>query len=258
MTWFENEAQNNDPGGLRGENKWRWDKEKINDALIKLYNPSIAAPDPTTPFESASSPAILLISLGKAVCFDDMYSEVLAILRSRAGVTEVTCLASAMQHLSKPHKEYTAIVITDSSVKEKEFLAIQEKLVKYTLAGGTVILGFDFCRFDTCRNLEHFLTNTWSLDWKVVENSTVATFTLNAQSNLVFMRHKLPSLYEMKAALLLSDVKPEDRVYIENANSVLSGAVFSKYGDGYLGWIGHTSTMGNAGTSELLLPMCGV
>ncbi|KAL7621064.1 hypothetical protein AAE478_008376 [Parahypoxylon ruwenzoriense] len=40
MSWFETFASNKDPEGLRGEMKWRWDKERINADLRVLAEAS--------------------------------------------------------------------------------------------------------------------------------------------------------------------------------------------------------------------------
>jgi Plasmid pRiA4b ORF-3-like protein len=249
IAWFEKFASNKDPRGLRGEMRWRWDQDRINAVLRELDNPTRAA-------RPSNSHSALLISLDKKAFFDEMYSEVIAELRSKVGVTEVTHIASAMHHLSKP-KKYAAVVVTDPAVMEDDFIAIQEKLVDYAYAGGTVVLGFHFSSFAQPDKLCRFFKNSWALNWKVGDYLR-STFSLNPQANSAFMscRHpNLPHQYSMKA-LHLSNTKPEDRIYISDPGSAQSPAIYAKYGYGYLGWIGDVNT--EVGTTYLLLTMCGV
>ena len=252
ISWFETFASNKDPRGLRGELKWRWDKDRINAVLSELDEPSGGAPRSSNALLS-----VLLISLDKLEFFDEMYSEVIAKLRSKARVTEVTHIASAMQHLSKAQEEYAAIVVTDPAIMEDYFITVQRKLVEYARAGGTVILGFHFSSFARPDELTVFFKDRWALNWKPGDYHR-STFSLNPRANPVFMsRHhpNLPHEYSMKA-LHLCNTKPEDRIYVSSPGSAQSPAIFAKYGNGYLGWIGDVNT--EIGTTELLLTMCGV
>lgn len=86
MYWFENTAHNKDPRGLRGVAKYAWDKDEINAILEALDNSYLPA-RPTS---------IILVSLTKESWFDLMYASVLAQLRSKATIGEVTDGISAM------------------------------------------------------------------------------------------------------------------------------------------------------------------
>jgi hypothetical protein len=251
MSWFEEYASNKDPAGLRGELKWKWDKDRTNQVLAELNVPSGAMTTSPT-----SSHSVLLISLNKQPFFDDMYSQVMAKLRSKADVTEVTHIASAMQHLLVAH-QYAAAVVTDPEVMDKGFIAVQEKLVDYARAGGTVVFGFHCSSFVRPNDLARFFKETWSVNWKSGDY-TRSMFSLNHQANSVFRSrrgHNLPQQYSMKA-LHLRGTRAEDRIYISSPSSNQSPAVFAKYGDGNLGWIGDVNT--EDGTTELLLTMCGI
>ncbi len=249
IEWFETYASNKDPGGLRGELKWKWDKARINEILAEFNGPS---GDPTS--LQSSSRSVLLISLEKQSFFDDMYSEVMAKFRSKTDMTEVTHIASAMQQLSKA-SQYAAIIATDPEVMEDDFIAVQQGLINYARAGGTVILGFHFSSFAQPNKLNCFFKDSWNLCWKSGDY-TRSTFTLNPRATL--MSRRGPNLlqeYSMKA-LHLRGTKSEDRVYVSSPGSAQSPAIFGKYGDGYLGWIGDVNT--EIGTTELLLTMCGI
>lgn len=251
IDWFETYASNKEPEGLRGEKKWKWDKDGINTVLTEL---GALPKDRDGPETSRTS--ILLVSLDRQPFFDNMYSEVLAKLRSKVTMTEVTHIASALHHLSQAEKLYNAVVVTDPSVMEPDMLAVQEKLVDYVQDGGTVILGFLFASFAQWPDLTRFFKKTWNLDWESGDYGR-ETFFLNPRANHTFMSRRQPDLphqYSMKA-LHLKNTKPAERIYISNSNSAQSPAVFARHGHGFLGWIGDVNT--EEGHSELLLSMCG-
>lgn len=107
MNWFETSASNKDLDGLRGEKKWKWDKDGINTALKEL-----------TLLEVANK-SFLLVSLYKQSYFDETYAEVLDRLRSKLAVTEVTAISSDLLHLSVASTRYKAVVVTDPSVMNR-------------------------------------------------------------------------------------------------------------------------------------------
>jgi hypothetical protein len=140
---------------------------------------------------------------------------------------------------------------------EDNFIVVQDKLVGYAKAGGTVILRFLFGGFAERDKLNRFFKDWWTLNWKVGDY-TRSTFSLNSRANPVFMRHRQPDLpqqYSMKA-VHLSNANLEDRIYLSSPHSAQSPAIFAKYGHGYLGWIGDVNT--EDGTAELLITMCSV
>lgn len=248
MSWFEEDASNKDPEGLRGELKWKWHKDKINQVLAELHVP----PKTTV----TSSPSVLLISLDKNSFFDQMYSRVLAKLRFKAKVMQVTHIASAMQHLSVAHR-YVAAAVTDPEVMEKRFVAIHEKLVDYARTGGAVVVGFHCSNFVQFDDLTSFFKDTWSVNW-TSGDYTRSEFLLNPRANPAFLSCRTPDLpqqYSMKT-LHLGRTRVEERIYISSPSSTQSPAVFTKYSNGYLGWIGDVNT--EDGTTEVLLTMCGV
>ncbi|RDL40136.1 uncharacterized protein BP5553_00115 [Venustampulla echinocandica] len=237
------------------QNPTKGQKEEIswiNTVLSQLEGAAGAASG-----SSSTLPTVLLVSLDKQPWLDEMYSAVLAKLRSKAVVTEVTHIASTLQHLSKSHEEYAAVVMTDPAVMEDKFIAVQEKLVDHARDGGTVILGFLFSALAQPDKLDKSFKDRWALNWKYSDYCR-SMFSLNPRANLVSTssRHpNLPHQYSMKA-VHLRDTKPEDRIYVSDHGSAQSPAVLAKYGYGYLGWIGDVNT--EIGTTEVLLAMCGV
>jgi hypothetical protein len=251
--WFKSHANNKDPEGLRGEAKWKWDKERINAVLAEL-NSATAYLDAA---QTVASQSILLISLHRPPYFDKMFSETIATLRSRATVVEVTHIASTLDHLAVGQR-YAAIIATDAALLDKAFIAVAEKLVEYAWDGGTVILGFQFSNSCTLPDLKAFFKNSWSLTWEGGSYQR-DSYAVNRRANARFTGGKYPNLkpYSMKA-LSLKNIKVEDRVYLStNMPRDESPAVFARYGNsGHLGWIGDVNTEG--GTTELLLAMCNL
>ncbi|KAI9641353.1 hypothetical protein NHQ30_010155 [Ciborinia camelliae] len=249
MTWFEEKAHNKDPKGLRGAAKYTWDKDRINSVLQELDTSNSARP--------ASS--ILLISLAKEFWFDEMYAAVIAKLRSKTTVKEVTSGISAMKHLGESKiQNYTTIILTDAAIMEPRFIVVNDKLVGYAKSGGTVIFGFMMPTLAEPPTFERFMKESWGLNWRFGDY-TRETYVVNPRAHLNQNRQLEP--YSMKA-LSLQNAEIEDRVYSgpERARHQ-SPAIFAKYGSngtkqGHVGWIGDVNT--EEGTTTLLLAMCGL
>jgi len=251
ISWYEKYAGNRDSDGLRGEKKWKWNKDTVNNALSELGQSSVVASS------SDSTHTILLISFGKISSFDEIYWENLAKLRSRAKLIEATDVISAMAHLSKPEEKYAAVIITDPAIMKEKFAVIQNKLVSYVEAGGIVIFGFLFAAFAKFDDMDAFFEDIWSLDWTVAAY-TRSELVINPRANSVLLNHphaKLSQKYTMKA-VHLSGTKVEDRAYVTKPRSANSPAIFTRYEKGFLGFIGDVNN--GSETAELLLAMCMV
>ncbi|KAI9054635.1 hypothetical protein LZ554_001788 [Drepanopeziza brunnea f. sp. 'monogermtubi'] len=252
IEWFETIASNKDREGLAGEKKWMWDKDRINTVLRELDQHL-----KTTPVPGGAKPSILFISLMKMPFFDVMYAPVLTKLRSRANISEVRHIGSAMQQMSNAQQDYVAVIVADPGVMIGGHIAVREKLVEYATAGGTLIIGFHVSGFCNPHALNAFFRNTWSLDWEFASYLR-RDFTLNFLANpglLSRVHCDLPKKYSMKA-LHLKGSEPAERIYVSSPTHNESPAIFANYGDGYLGWIGDVIT--EEGTTELLLTMCGI
>ena len=255
--WFETKAANKDPKGLKGENKRRWDKDRINAVLRELGHPVGAGAAPSS---SKSLRSVLVVSLEKDSPFDGVYADALAKLRSKAIVNKVTHIVSAMKHLSMGG--YAVVVVTDTGVMEKDLVAVKQKLVDFAKAGGTVIFGFFFARYAGRDLMAMFFEDKWDLKWKFEKGHDHETFTLNprARANFLFSNRQDEGLLDEYSveALLLSGAEPENLIYVANPQdpNFRSPAVFAKYGKGFLGWIGDVNTEVN--TVTLLLTMCGI
>ncbi|KAG8625716.1 hypothetical protein KVT40_006117 [Elsinoe batatas] len=255
--WFERFASNGDPEGLRGELKWRWDKENINRVLAEHRT---SRPNR----QQSCLPNVLLLSLGKVEWFDEMYGPLLSQLRAKATVIERTHISSVMEALSTALSSYAAVVITDATILQSEMEAVRSKVVDYARNGGTLLISFSFSSFATPPLAKRFFKDTLGVDWSFggYERST---FQLNMHPQTTLYRRgseseataydELKEEFSMKA-LHLKDVAENDRVYIAPHGSRQTPAAFSKYGEGYLGYIGDVNTEVEVG--PLLLRMCGV
>ncbi|KAF5871365.1 putative u1biquitin-specific peptidase protein [Botrytis fragariae] len=250
IDWFEEEAHNKDSYGLRGAAKYTWDKEKLNIALKELDTSSL----------SGDALSILLVSLGKEYWFDGMYVDVIAKLRSKTTVREVTDSISAMKHVRNAIQNYLAIIVTDAVFMLPTYLAINRELIEYVKSGGTVIFGFMIANLAEPPTFEkYFSSSGWGLNWKF-GTYTRDTYEVNSQAHLTKSCKATLESYGMKA-LSLKNAKPEDRVYAGPGSARnQSPAIFAKYGrnetkQGYVGWLGDVNV--EEGTTKLLLAMCG-
>ncbi|KAF7944192.1 hypothetical protein EAE96_010594 [Botrytis aclada] len=243
MSWFENEAHNKDPRGLRGAAKYTWDKDRIN-AILEEFDTS------KLPGHFGS---ILLVSLAKESFFDQMYASALTQLRSKTTIKEVTYGASAMKCIEESHN-FGAIIVTDAAIMEFEFNTISQKLVEYAKAGGVLIFGFLTPSLAAPPKFEK-LMESYGLDWKFGDY-TRETYNINRMADLNKKYNLMP--YSMKA-VSLKNARPEDRVYSGPGRAKdQSPAIFTKYGShgGQIGWIGDVN--GEEETTTLLLAMCGL
>ncbi|KAF7921056.1 uncharacterized protein EAE97_011324 [Botrytis byssoidea] len=243
MSWFENEAHNKDPRGLRGAARYAWDKDRIN-AILNELDTSKLPGHPTS---------ILLVSLAKESWFDQMYASVLTELRSKTMIKEVTDGASAMKCIEETQK-FGTIIVTDAAIMEPEFVAISRKLVEYAKARGILIFGFLLSSLTEPPKFEE-LMKSYGLGWKFGDY-TRETYDINKMADLNKKYNLMP--YSMKA-VSLKNTRPEDRVYSgPGRDKNQSPAVFAKYGSsgGRIGWIGDVN--GEEETTTLLLAMCGL
>lgn len=261
MSWFENEAHNKDPRGLRGVAKYAWDKDRINATLETLDNSYIPV-NPTS---------ILLVSLAKEFWSDLMYDSVFAQLRSKSEIREVTVGefrskveirevtdgVSAMKGIEES-QNFDAIIVTNAAIMESEFVAINQKLAEYAKAGGVLIFGFSVPSLTEPSKFEK-LMEIYGLDWKF-GYCAGETYNINEMDDLNKENSLMPySLmpYSMNA-LCLKNVKPDDRVYSGSGRAEdQSPAIYAKYGSsgGRIGWIVDVS--GEKETTAVLLAMCG-
>jgi hypothetical protein len=141
ITRFENTAGSKFPGGLRGDLKWKWDKETMNQSLtIQRLELDENSRD-TTACPNLTSTVLrstLTISCSKESGFDESFIPVLTKIRRKSSVMEVIELINALQHLSKS-KEDTPIVVGHTAILGEEFIGIEKELANYAHAGGTVI-----------------------------------------------------------------------------------------------------------------------
>lgn len=261
MTWFEEKAEKTDPSGvflnpnasgLRGAEKYMWDKDSKNKILEELDTSKLPS----------NGSSILVISLARRSWFDNMFDAMLAKLRSKTLLKEVTHISSAMKCLEgSPIQKFATIIVTDHAIMEQEFAAVNKKLIEYTKSGGTVVFGLMMPNLASPPIFDRFFEDGiggsgWGLNWKFGTYSR-ETYNANNQSHLASKFQGKLDPYNTKAVSLLN-AKPEDRVYLNEENQ--SPVIFAKYGNsetkqGYVGWLGDVNA--EQETATLLLAMCG-
>ncbi|KAF4628359.1 hypothetical protein G7Y89_g9793 [Cudoniella acicularis] len=259
IKWFETQTGNQNSEGLRGGKKWTFDKDKINSILSKLDQ----QPLPYTSAALNTRHSIILLSLEKKPFFDTIYAEAIKELRSRAGVAELLDTASAIKHLQKALSSakvnYPTVIATDPCVMNDKYIAVQENLIKYTKAGGTVIFGFDCGRWCKPDKVNRFFMNMIDLGWKYGDYQR-ANFSQNPHVNPAFKSRREQLLWHQyqTEALVLANAALEDQVFVNFSEdpSSRSSALFAQYGKGYVGWIGDLRP--ERGTIQVLLSMCEI
>jgi hypothetical protein len=131
--------------------------------------------------------------------------------------------------------------------------------VDYTNDGGIVIFGIAFSSFVLPDHLARFFKDKWALNWELSPSHRYM-FAINPRTrdNPLFTDERHLGLldeYSMRV-VFLSGPKPEDFIYVAGPDRAQGPAVFVKYGNGFLGWIGDINQ--EIGTTQLLLTMCGV
>lgn len=206
---------------------------------------------------------VLLISLEAPPWPIDLYDEQFAALRTKANVVEPTSSQEALDHLSSSNSHIAAVLVTEPSIMKRKNQAISTKLVEYTLAGGTVILGCLCASNSKPSDTNRFFQDVWGLPWKVGAYYRT-TSKLNQMANPRFHQDRyasLPNSYSMKA-VHLKGVPSEARVYVPSDESVIESAVFAPepvptpwqtpmvfapFGQGYLGWVGDVNAEEGSG-----------
>ncbi|KAI9878395.1 MAG: hypothetical protein M1830_001025 [Pleopsidium flavum] len=218
-----------------------------------------------------NTPSILLISLEPSPWPMDLYDELFTTLGTKATVTEVTSSKTALEHLSSPSSP-TAVLLTESSIMKAKNRALSTRLVEYTRAGGTVILGCQCSSMSRPSDINRYFNDTWGLPWKSGAYHRT-TFQLNPVGNARFREGRYSSLakfYSMKA-LHLKGVPVEGRVYVSSDDSTLESAVFApvpvgnpqespmvfaQVGNGYLGWVGDVNA--EKDSTRVVMAMCNL
>ena len=214
-----------------------------------------------------NTPQILLLLLAQHELFDNMYGQLCSEISTKFSTVRKNTVDDAYTFLSSTKP--SAVLVADGGVALKRNTHLQRSLVRYAKAGGTVIFGCLFSSFVTPPDLGH-LFNKFELQWKSGDYHRT-TFALNDAVKPVFgeqIYKKLEKSYSMKS-LHLQYTPSTAKVYVPTESSRVESrvfppgaveqlqtpAVFHKYGQGFLGYIGDVNN--EEGSQALLLAMLG-
>jgi hypothetical protein len=221
---------------------------------------------------------VLLISIEDMSWLGDMYSSFIAQLNSKSDLVEVNQVADAVQKINNGPQ---AVLLFEPSLMNKKqrgkHQTLNDALVSYVRAGGTVVFGCQCSSHVRPPDLEWYFSTIWNLPWTA---GNYARYDFQMDPGMEQIKRKnLPTAYNVKA-LQLKDVEPGDVVYHEHgeAHGLLTGmyragmidfnphgpnpganggpVIWKKYEDGYVGWTGDVNNEG--GTQEITLRMCGL
>ncbi|KAI0776992.1 hypothetical protein BD413DRAFT_524578 [Trametes elegans] len=213
---------------------------------------------------------VLIISLEKDSWVDEMYAQLYQALRKNATVHEISDARAAASVLSSNTPPFS-VLVSDAGIASSKHVPLLNRLVRYARAGGRVVLGMqlgNYLRLDTASSF----FRAWGLDWDAGSYFRT-TFALNPAGlpPPLSATALFPSL-SMKA-LHVKNAPRECAVYLPTAQSRLeslvyaptpisgdmaaeSPAVFTRVGEGYLGYVGDVNA--EQGSIRLLIEMCGV
>ncbi len=164
------------------------------------------------------------------------------------------------------------------SAKQTKHQALNNALVAYAKAGGTVIFGCQCSNHVTPPDLRWYFSTIWNLPWQM---GSYARFDFKPSAAVGRINGKaLPEEYNVKA-VQLKDVDKDSVVYREQGESYSLTArlmqqgmlgpqpqeskvrsrnsgpvIWKKYADGWVGWLGDVNN--EEGTRQITMMMCGL
>ena len=214
-----------------------------------------------------TAPQILIVLLAQKELFDDMYGPFCSRLSTQFSFVRKNTIDDAYTYLSGANP--SAVLVADGGLASKQNGHLQKSLVRYAKAGGTVLFACLFSSFVRPLDLVS-LFKKFELEWTGGDYHRT-TFALNAAAKPVFgesIYKKLEKSYSMKS-LHLKKTPSSARVYIPTESSRTdsmvfspsevdqqqSPAVFYKYDQGYVGYIGDVNN--EEGSQALTMAMLG-
>ncbi|KAF5386644.1 hypothetical protein D9615_002037 [Tricholomella constricta] len=166
---------------------------------------------------------------------EDYKKPTLTALSNKIPIKKAVSSEEALTHLDSPH--LAGVFVADAALTERKHSQVLSKLVQFTKAGGSVVIGGSFSSWVTPPAMAPFFANNWGIKWKSGSYHR-AMFSLNASHDVAKSNPDLPSSYSMKALHIIG-VAPGTVVYREQgANPTESPAVRVRCGKGHLGYIG--------------------
>lgn len=128
--------------------------------------------------------------------------------------------------------------------------------MEYAKGGGTVVFGGVVSSFARPDDMRSYFSHEWSLSWEMGsyhrEVFSVNQWILSVEGRERFSG--LPSSYSMKD-VQIKGADQKDSIYVGHGGATESPIVFSKSGNGYVGWIGDVNTEDE--TIQVVKVMCG-
>lgn len=227
--------------------------------------PSFSGP-PSSP--ASGRRTIHLLELEDYSWLGDRYDEFHAQIKASSDYSKSVKVGTAIDSVaSNPN----AVVLFEPSVrnmkKQVKHQVLNETLVAYVKAGGTVVFGCQCSNHVSPNNLEWYFDAIWGLPWKF---GNYARFEFEPNPNVNRINEKaVPSRYNAKA-VKLNNVDENAVVYWQAGESYsMAGlptpssqgnksgpVVWQKYGEGYVVWLGDVNN--EVETGELTRIMCGI
>ena len=201
---------------------------------------------------------ILLLPLAQEELFNQMYTPLCSQISAKYTTVRKTTVDDAYSFISS--SKPAAVLIADGGLALKKNNHLQRSLIRYAKAGGTVIFGCLFSSFVRPSDLGD-LFQKFDLGWKSGDYHRT-TFILNEAMKPIFGQQAYKTLeksYSMKC-LHLQNTPASARVYVPTESSravdqLQCPAVFHKYGEGFVGYIGDVNN--EEGSEALTLAMLG-
>jgi hypothetical protein len=220
---------------------------------------------PTTKLEKAE---ILFLSLAPKDFFDTSYASLVAELEKRSLMSRVKTADGALLYLGATCPR--AIIITDEGITLSKHSSVFESVENYLRAGGTVIIGLQFCT-NTEKDMFNALFRGFGLTWTRGANHRT-DFCFNTSCTQL-PPHVLPTempLLPSMQVLHIKGAKLEQKIMIpvpgamtqsqvllaERVDETQAAVVCEQVGKGFLIYNGNFGS--DEGSVELMRVLCGL
>ena len=144
-------------------------------------------------------PFIMVLSFTNVGFFTEVYGDLLAKLQNKIEVLHGLSNERVIDLISSP--DLSGIFVTDTAIVNHQNAYLLGKLVEYTKAGGTIVLGGTLSASITCDELKKFFSDSWSMPWEMGDY-TRTHIMINGKHELAKKSTSLPSSFCVKAVHL--------------------------------------------------------
>ena len=199
---------------------------------------------------------IVLITLEDYSWLDDMYDSFYAPIRARCDLLDVHRVNDAIADIAS---DPSAVILFEPSLMRKsaqaKYQALNNTLVAYVKAGGTVLFGCQCSNQVTRPDLEWYFSTVWGLPWQMGSYSR-QDFTLNNASGII-QENTMPSTYNVNA-VQLKGVEVKAALYGPQVFGprIPAAVVWQEYSQGHVAWLGDVNN--EEATRNIMMMMCGL